>query len=108
MLRVRDEIRMTIDAYKTLHDSSVTFGVRKQLQAEEGVAEMEEEIAALSKEKAELENEVVALRNKLEVTERRNVERRTLEEKKRKEEIAYLKHQGQHLELFLKQLPGGK
>ncbi|CAN0402754.1 unnamed protein product [Ascophyllum nodosum] len=27
-LRVRDEIRMTIDAYKTLFDSSVTFGIR--------------------------------------------------------------------------------
>ena len=35
LLRVRDEIRMTIDAYKTLYDSSVTFGVRKQLQAEQ-------------------------------------------------------------------------
>lgn len=32
LLRVRDEIRMTIDAYKTLYESSVTFGVRKQLQ----------------------------------------------------------------------------
>lgn len=42
-LRVRDEIRMTIDAYKTLYDSSVTFGVKKQLQAEQGMAEMEEQ-----------------------------------------------------------------
>lgn len=43
-LRVRDEIRMTIDAYKTLYDSSVTFGVKKQLQAEQGMAEMEEQV----------------------------------------------------------------
>lgn len=34
LLRVRDEIRMTVDAYKTLYDSSVTFGVRKQMAAE--------------------------------------------------------------------------
>merc|ERR1712159_798606 len=34
LLRVRDEVRMTVDAYKVLYDSSVTFGVRKQLQAE--------------------------------------------------------------------------
>lgn len=35
---------MTIDAYKTLYDSSVTFGVKKQLQAEQGMAEMEEQV----------------------------------------------------------------
>merc|ERR1719352_1481902 len=45
LLRVRDEIRMTIDAYKTLYESSVTFGVRKQLQAEQGMGEMEAMIA---------------------------------------------------------------
>ena len=55
LLRVRDEIRMTIDAYKTLYDSSVTFGVRKQLQAEQGVAEMEEKITSLEENKVALE-----------------------------------------------------
>ena len=33
LLRVRDEIRMTIAAYQTLYASSVTFGTRKQLQS---------------------------------------------------------------------------
>lgn len=46
-LRVRDEIRMTIDAYKTLYDSSVTFGIKKQLQAEQGMAEMEEQVTLI-------------------------------------------------------------
>ena len=67
MLRVRDEIRMTIDAYKTLYQSSVTFGVRKQLQAEQGMAEMEGEIAGLTEAKQDLENQVLELRNKVEV-----------------------------------------
>ncbi len=48
LLRVRDEIRMTIDAYKTLYDSSVTFGTRKQLQAEQGIPEMEKRIEVRS------------------------------------------------------------
>merc|ERR1712072_434671 len=39
LLRVRDEVRITVDAYKVLYDSSVTFGVRKQLQAEQGSGE---------------------------------------------------------------------
>merc|ERR1719230_603675 len=56
LLRVRDEIRMTIDAYKTLYDSSVTFGVRKQLQAEQGMGEMEDKIVSLQETKRDLEN----------------------------------------------------
>jgi hypothetical protein len=36
LLRVRDEIRMTIAAYQTLYESSVAFGMRKALQAEQG------------------------------------------------------------------------
>merc|ERR1719155_451751 len=65
LLRVRDEIRMTIDAYKTLYDSSVTFGVRKQLQAEQGMAEMEEKISGLNSVKKQLESQVLELRNKV-------------------------------------------
>jgi len=68
MLRVRDEIRMTIDAYKTLYQSSVTFGVRKQLQAEQGMADMEAQISGLTESKQDLENQVLELRNKVEVS----------------------------------------
>jgi len=107
LLRVRDEIRMTIDAYKTLYESSVTFGVRKQLQAEQGLAEMETKIADLTASKKDLQNQVMELRNKVEVIEKRANERRSLQEKKRKEEIDFLKYQGQHLDQFLKQI-GGK
>jgi len=108
LLRVRDEIRMTIDAYKTLYESSVTFGVRKQLQAEQGMSEMEENITTLQGTKRDLENQVLELRNKVEVIEKRESERRGLEEKKRQEELDFLKYQGQHLDTFLKSLGGGK
>lgn len=104
LLRVRDEIRMTIDAYKTLYESSVTFGVRKQLQAEQGLSEMEKKIEELTEQKKDLQNNVLELRNKVEVNEKRANERRQLEEKKRKEEIDFLKYQGQHLDQFLKHL----
>ena len=66
---------MTIDAYKTLYDSSVTFGVRKQLQAEQGMAEMEGKINSLNETKKTLENQVLELRNKVEVIEKREQER---------------------------------
>ncbi len=44
LLRVRDEIRMTIAAYQTLYESSVAFGMRKALQAEQGKAELDRKV----------------------------------------------------------------
>eukprot|EP00746_Dinoflagellata_sp_MGD_P167596 gnl/MRDRNA2_/MRDRNA2_98354_c0_seq1.p1 gnl/MRDRNA2_/MRDRNA2_98354_c0~~gnl/MRDRNA2_/MRDRNA2_98354_c0_seq1.p1 ORF type:complete len:261 (-),score=64.70 gnl/MRDRNA2_/MRDRNA2_98354_c0_seq1:26-775(-) len=104
LLRVRDEIRMSIAAYQTLYQSSVTFGTRKQLQSEQGKAETENTIAEFEEQKRTLEARVVELKNKCEAIERREAERRAIDERKRKEEIDFLKHQGQHLESFLKGL----
>ena len=33
-MRVRDEITMTINAYKSLYESSIAYGMRKALMAE--------------------------------------------------------------------------
>lgn len=105
LLRMRDELRMTLDAYKTLYDASVTFGVRKQLQAEQGMPELEAQVSGLSERKKGLEAQVLALRNKLDLIERRQAEKRALDDKRRSDEIAYLKHQAKHLDAFLKNMP---
>merc|ERR1711865_691298 len=102
LLRVRDEIRMSIAAYQTLYQSSVTFGTRKQLQSEQGKAETEAMIAEQEEQKRQREARVVELKSKCAAIERREAERRTIDERKRKEEIDFLKHQQQHLESFLK------
>lgn len=47
LLRVRDEIRMTIAAYQTLYESSVAFGMRKALQAEQGKSDMERRVSGV-------------------------------------------------------------
>ena len=44
LLRVRDEIRMTVAAFQTLYESSVAFGMRKALQSEQGKSEMEQKV----------------------------------------------------------------
>ena len=46
-MKVRDELKMTISAYQTLFESSVTFGMRKQLQAEQGMEELESKVKTL-------------------------------------------------------------
>lgn len=57
-MRVRDELQMTISAYETLYESSVTFGMRKQLQSEQGTPQLEESVHQLEKKKEELSEKV--------------------------------------------------
>ena len=95
---------MTIDAYKTLYDSSITFGVRKQLQAEQGMTGMDDTISGLQGEVSALKNQILELTNKAELMEKRNNEMKEIQEKKRKEEIDFLKYQGQNLDRFLKSI----
>lgn len=47
MVRVRDEIKMTIQAYQTLYESSIAYGMRKALMAEQGKNEMQQNISDL-------------------------------------------------------------
>ena len=44
LMKVRDEMKITTASYRALYESSVVFGVRKQVQADEGVKEMEKKI----------------------------------------------------------------
>jgi dynein light intermediate chain len=108
LMRVRDEFKMTIDAYKTLYSSSVNFGIKKQLKAEQGIPELEILVAQLEAEKSQLEQEAQEYRSKLEINEKREAERKAADDKRRKEELDFLKYQGQHLDSFLKQMNANK
>jgi len=101
LLRVRDEIRMTIAAFQTLYESSVAFGMRKALQSEQGKADMEQKISDLENDKSELEKTVNELKAKCEAIEKREAERRQVEEKKHSEEIQFLKRTNQQLKTQL-------
>ncbi|KAM4796511.1 axonemal dynein light intermediate polypeptide 1 [Rhinophrynus dorsalis] len=101
LLRVRDEIHMTISAYQTLYESSLAFGMRKALQAEQGKSDMEKRIAELELEKKDLERQVNEQKAKCDATEKREAERRQVEEKKHSEEIQFLKRTNQQLKAQL-------
>ena len=47
LLRIRDEIAMSMEAYETLYCSSVAFGLRKALQAQEGKENLHERVKNL-------------------------------------------------------------
>ncbi|XP_065600862.1 axonemal dynein light intermediate polypeptide 1 [Cyrtonyx montezumae] len=104
LLRVRDEIQMTIAAYQTLYKSSTAFGVRKALQAEQGKSDMEKRIEKLEEEKRELERQVNEEKAKCEAIEKREAEKQLLEEKKHAEEVQLLKRTNQQLKAQLESI----
>lgn len=97
LLRVRDEIRMTLAAYRTLYESSVAFGMRKALHAEQNKVDMQAQIRNLEREKEELERQVAELSTKCEAIERREAERRQADERKHAEEVAFFRKTHQTL-----------
>lgn len=91
LLRVRDEMVMSMDAYEALYCSSIAFGLRKALQSQEGKEKLVEYVAQLERDKETMENVISDMRLRAEQNERRNAELRAAEEKKHAEEIAFLK-----------------
>lgn len=59
LMKIRDELKVRVAAYKSLYESSIIFGMRKQVQAEEGVEEMEKRLTELERKKTILQNQVL-------------------------------------------------
>lgn len=91
LLRVRDEIRMSLDAYRSIYESSTAFGMRKALDAEQKKVELEAKIRALEKEKEDLQHQVTTLEKQCETLEEEEQQRREEEEKRHAEEVAFFK-----------------
>lgn len=91
LLRVRDEMVMSMDAYEALYCSSIAFGLRKALQSQEGKEKLIEYVAQLEADKESMENIISDMKLRAEQNERRNAELRASEDKKHAEEIAFLK-----------------
>jgi len=104
LLRVRDEIHMTIAAYQTLYESSIAFGMRKALMAEQRKAEMETKIRQLENDNEELEGQIRELGARIEAAQRREEERREQEEAAHAEEVENLKRTNLQLKQSLEQL----
>ena len=101
MLRVRDEIKMTIAAYQTLYRSAVTFAMRKQLQAEQGKADLQRTLEQLEDKKKKLKDKKLELESKIEAILKRDKERKEVDEKNNAKEMEYLSTQNKQLITFL-------
>jgi dynein light intermediate chain, axonemal len=102
LMHTRNELRTTVDAYKILYHNSMIFGNKKQLRAEQGIEELEEQVVRLETQRTSSEVQLSELRMLLDQFEKKETEKRNADEKRRKEEIEFLKYQQQQLEAFLK------
>mmetsp|Transcript_100810 Transcript_100810/g.194912 ORF Transcript_100810/g.194912 Transcript_100810/m.194912 type:complete len:233 (+) Transcript_100810:49-747(+) len=90
LLRVRDEIRMTICAYQSLYESSIAFGMRKALQAEQRRNKHNKTMKELMVANRKLKEEVEELEVKIAQIQKTEEERREQEEKRHKDEVLVL------------------
>lgn len=79
LLRVRDEIKMTIAAYQTLYQSSVTFAMRKQIQSEEGQASLDNKIKEYEERRQRQADKIIELNAKIDAINRRQSARNTVD-----------------------------
>ena len=90
-MKVRDEIKNTISSYRTLYESAILFGIRKQLESEVGKDAIKKEISELERKKIDLINQKLELDNKIKLFEKENEERNKMDNAKREEESAFLR-----------------
>lgn len=101
---MRDEARMTIAAYQTLYESSIAFGMRKALMAEQKKMEAEQKIRQLESEVKELAAQIDELNTRCEAVARREDEKKTVDEKKHQEEVEVLRKANDQLKANLESL----
>lgn len=91
LVRVRDEIKMTIQAYQTLYESSIAYGMRKALQAEQSKAEMLITIQNIEEECGGLDEECELLKKRI---------NRLLKEEEQDKEAGAANHQNETDQYF--------
>lgn len=89
-MRVRDEIKMTIHAYQTLYESSIAYGMRKALMAEQGKNEVQTDISNLGEQCKSYDEEIKELQEQIEKMIREDAEETEKEEKKHTDEVVFL------------------
>ncbi|RHY71014.1 hypothetical protein DYB38_002027 [Aphanomyces astaci] len=110
LLRVRVEIRMTIAAYQTLYESSIAFGMRKALMAEQRKLDADQKLKQLETDRNELIAQVeeytciCRLKLRCEAIQKREEEKRLADEKKHNDEVDGLKKANDQLKANLESL----
>ncbi|XP_054640617.1 axonemal dynein light intermediate polypeptide 1-like [Dunckerocampus dactyliophorus] len=101
LLRVRDELQMTIAAYQKFYESSMIFGMRKALHDEQEKAALQERISDLENLKEELVEQLHHQKVKCVEVKKTAEEKKQAQETKHTEKIQHLRKNNQQLKTQL-------
>ena len=104
LLKVRDEIKMSIASYQILYESAILYGIRKQQQSEDARNELKKSLEEKEKKTIELTNKKIALENKLQSLRKHFAERKEIEASKREKDINFLNQQKESLDIIIKNI----
>ena len=104
LLKVRDEIKMSIASYQILYESAILYGIRKQLQSEDEREELKKTLEEKEKKTIELTNKKIELENKLQSLRKHFAERKEIEAAKREKDINFLNQQKESLDIIIKNI----
>lgn len=101
LLRVRDEMRMTVSAYESLYESSIAYGIRKALMAEQRRIDLEAKKRSLDNENKDLLSQIESMKASIENTIKRAEERNEADEKTHAEEVGRISSTNDQLKTSL-------
>ena len=104
LLKVRDEIKMSIASYQILYESAILYGIRKQLQSEDAREELKKTLEEKEKKTVELTNKKIALEDKLQSLKRHFAERKEIEASKREKDLNFLNQQKESLDKIIRNI----
>jgi len=90
MLRARDEINVTLDAFQTLYESATGYGLRKALNTKKDELEGQKREIDLEEQIEESHNEIEKLKGLIGALKSRGIRERKEIEEKHEEEIQFL------------------
>ncbi len=101
--RIRDEMNTTISAYMTLYESSIAFGIRKALLAEDHKMKTDKQMRELMGKNVEKEARLKELTKHCEILTRRAEERRLADESRYEKKLEALRRANNHLKHLLEE-----
>lgn len=104
LLRVRDELRLSIEAYQVLYHNSIAYGRKKAVQAEAGIVDLEAEILRLELQREQLEREKNARTHRELLLAEQLDEERWKRLSQQEQMRQFLGTQRQELEVFYREL----
>merc|ERR1711935_1045512 len=108
LVRVRDEMRMTIQAYQTLYESALAYGMRKALQVELKKMRLTTDIKSLESNCIELEKTVYNLDEEINRIQEQDKHQQEKDMKAHMDEVGQIKKKNQRLKDELEKKLSGK